>query len=467
MASQRILVLPLTIAAALFMENMDSTVIATSLPAIARDLGTDPVALKLAFTTYLLSLTVFIPISGWVADKFGGKNVFRAAIVIFMVGSIACGQSSSLESLIASRFLQGIGGAMMVPVGRLILLRETPKSQMVDALAWLTIPALIGPLIGPPIGGFITTYFSWRWIFWMNMPIGLLGLYVATRYMPNTFREEPKRLDWLGFLLSSLGLSALVFGSTVIGRDIISPVQTGALVLFGIVCLAFYIRHARRTVHPILDLELLKIHTFRVAVLGGSLFRIGVGAIPFLLPLMLQLGFNYSPVQSGLLTCSAALGSITMKAGASRLLRRFGFRTLLLTNGALAALTISANGLIVSSTPIGFMLALFALGGFLRSLQFTSLNALAYSDIDRPGASAATSFYSVAQQLSLSLGVTLAAVVLEVAQWVRGDVTLVARDFAIAFFVVGGISLLSLLTYLTLLERSGSAVLGKAEEPEV
>ena len=457
-------VLPLIIASALFMENMDSTVIATSLPAIAKDLGTDPVALKLAFTTYLLSLTVFIPVSGWVADTFGGKNVFRAAILVFMAGSIACGQSQSLEWLIASRFLQGIGGAMMVPVGRLILLREIPKSQLVDSLAWLTLPALIGPFIGPPIGGFITTYFSWRWIFWMNIPIGMLGLIVATLYMPDTFREQPRPLDTAGFLLSAAGLSALVFGATIIGRDILAPLQTGALMLFGLLCIMLYVRHASRTENPILDLRLLQLKTFRTAIFGGSAFRLGVGAIPFLLPLMLQLGFNYSPLESGLLTCSAALGSMAMKVAASRLLRRFGFRSLLLLNGTIAALTISANGLVGPQTPIAAMVLLFALGGFLRSLQFTALNALAYSDIGRVEASSATSLYSVAQQLSLSLGVAIAAVVLEFTLWMRGDTVLQAQDFSIAFFVVGTISLCAVFEYLGLKVSSGEAVLVRKEQ---
>lgn len=457
-------VLPLVIASALFMENMDSTVIATSLPAIAKDLGTDPVALKLAFTTYLLSLTVFIPISGWVADTFGGKNVFRAAIIIFALGSIACGQSSSLGGLIAARFVQGIGGALMVPVGRLILLREIPKSQMVDALAWLTMPALIGPLIGPPIGGFLTTYLHWRWIFWMNVPFAIVGLALASRYMTDIFREPPRALDVWGFALSSVGLSTLVFGATIIGRDMLSPLQTAALIIFGLLCMVLYVRHARRVEAPILDLRLLGLNTFRVAVVGGSIFRIGVGAIPFLLPLMLQLGFNYTAAQSGLLTCSAALGSMLMKAGASRLLRQFGFRRLLIANGSIAAVTIAANGMVDASTPIAAMVMLFALGGFLRSLQFTALNALAYSDIGRVEASSATSFYSVAQQLSLAMGVAVAAVVLEVAQWGRGDSTLQAADFAVAFLVVGSISLLPVFEFFRLGNRSGEAVLARGED---
>jgi MFS family permease len=243
--------LPLIVASALFMENMDATVIATSLPAIAEDLGTDPIVLKLAFTTYLLSLTVFIPISGWCADRFGAKHIFRAAIAVFMLGSIASGYSQSLGGLITARAVQGLGGAMMVPVGRLIILREVPKNQMVDALAWLTIPALVGPLVGPPIGGFITTYFDWRWVFWMNVPIGLLGLAVATRYLPEVPPEPVAPLDFRGFLLSALGLSSLVFGFTIMGRDLLPITGQIVLISFGALCLALYVRHAATAKNPI------------------------------------------------------------------------------------------------------------------------------------------------------------------------------------------------------------------------
>ena len=313
-------IIPLVVASALFMENTDSTVIATSLPAIAADLHEDPVILKLAFTTYLLALTVFIPVSGWCADRFGARNVFRAAIAIFTLGSIACGLATSLEGLIAARALQGMGGAMMVPVGRLIILRTVSKSEMVNALALLTIPALLGPVFGPPLGGFITTYFHWRWIFFINVPFGLLGLALATIYMPNIREEGVPPLDAKGFLLSGLGLSSLVFGATVFGRDVLPAHGAEILMVVGAVLTAIYVRHAKRTANPILDLNLLKIPTFRSGALGGNLFRVGVDAIPFLLPLMLQLGFKLTPFQSGSLTFAAALGALTMKFSAARII---------------------------------------------------------------------------------------------------------------------------------------------------
>ncbi len=453
--------IPLIIASALFMENMDSTVIATSLPAMARDLGTDPIVLKLAFTTYLLSLTVFIPISGWCADRFGGRTVFRLAIAVFTLGSIACGATHSLGGLVAARALQGLGGAMMVPVGRIILLRAVPKSELVDALAWLTVPALLGPLVGPPIGGYITTYFHWRWIFWMNVPFGLIAVALATWLMPHTPEVEAPPLDVSGFFLSGIGLSAMVFGFTNVGRELLPPWMPFALMALGATVSLAYVAHARRSPAPILDLRLLRHETFRTSVLGGSLFRIGVGAIPFLLPLMLQLGFGYSPFQSGLLTCSAALGSITMKFGAARLIRHFGFRSLLVVTGLLGCITIALNGLVTAHTPYAVLLLLLLAGGFLRSLQFTALNAMAYSDIDHAGMSRATGLYTVAQQFSLAMGVAMAAVVIEVAQWARGDATVGAEDFSIAFWVVAAVAALSVIAFRRLRPDAGAEVSGR------
>jgi EmrB/QacA subfamily drug resistance transporter len=454
-------ILPLVIASALFMENMDSTVIATSLPTMAADLGVDPVMLKLAFTTYLLSLTVFIPISGWCADRFGARHVFRAAIAVFTVGSVACGLSQSLEGLVAARAVQGLGGAMMVPVGRLILLRTVPKSQLVDALAYLTIPALIGPLIGPPLGGFITTYFHWRWIFWINIPVGLVAIALATALMPDVRANRPARLDGIGFLLSGVGLSSLVFGLTVAGRNLLPGGTAWLLVVIGAVFLLLYIRHARRSPEPILDLRLLRLASFRAGVVGGSLFRIGVGATPFLLPLLLQLGLGLSAFQSGLLTCASVAGAVTMKFTVGRVLKRYGFRSVLVVNGVVSALFIAASAAFTTATPFVVIAAVLLLGGFFRSLQFTALNALSYADLDSAEMSRATSLYTVAQQLSLAGGVALAAFVLETAQQLRGDVSLVPADFSTAFLAVGLVSLLSIFSYRRLPADAGSEVSGR------
>ena len=427
MASARLV--PLTVATALFMENTDSTVIATSLPAIAADLGVDPIALKLAVTSYLVSLAVFIPISGWLADRFGSRTVFRAALAVFMAGSLACAAADSLGGFVAARFLQGMGGAMMVPVGRLVVLRSVPKAELVQALAFLTIPALIGPVIGPPLGGFITTYLDWRWIFFINIPIGLLGIALATLFFENVREPDPPPLDLAGFALSGFGLAALMLGLASGGRHLVPIELSVGCVAAGSLALLAYVVHARRVAFPIIQLGLLRLATFRTSVIGGSLFRVGVGAVPFLLPLMLQLGFGLDALQSGLLTFASAAGALFMKTVAARILRLFGFRAVLTANAVIAALSIAAIGLIGPATPHAVILALLLVGGCFRSLQFTSLNAIAYAEVSNREMSYATSLQGVAQQLSLSAGVALGAAVLEAVGRAHGGAGLRAEDF--------------------------------------
>ena len=305
----RILV-PLIVACALFMENLDATVLSTALPAIARDLHQSPIQLKLALTSYLLTLAVFIPASGWVADRFGTRIIFRLAILIFALGSALCGLADSFGTLVAARAFQGIGGAMMVPVGRLVILRTIPRSELVGALAWLTIPALLGPVLGPPVGGFITTYFHWRWIFWINLPMAVLGMVLATLFVPNVRGETISRFDYLGFVLSGIGLAGLVSASAALDAAGVPLWIVVVLFVVGSILVVLYVFHARRTASPILDLRLLRYPTFRAGIVGGSFFRIGVGAIPLLLPLQLQLGFGMTPLNSGLLTFVAAVGAI-------------------------------------------------------------------------------------------------------------------------------------------------------------
>lgn len=454
--------IPLVVAAALFMENMDGTVIATALPVMAADLGEDPVILKLAFTSYLLSLAVFIPVSGWVADRYGARHVFRAAILVFVLASIWCGAATSLGDLVAARAAQGFGGALMVPVGRLIILRSVPKNELVNALAYLTIPALVGPVIGPPLGGFIATYFHWRWIFWINVPVGILGIVLATLYMPDVRGERIARLDVRGFFLSGLGLASLMFGLTTLGRSLLPEWVAPVLMAAGAVLLVLYWLHQKRIADPMLDLSLFRVQTFRSGVLGGSLFRIGLGATPFLLPLMLQLGFGLDAFRSGLLTFAAALGAMAMKFTASKVLRRYGFRTVLVANAGICALSLAVNGLFTPSTPHWIILSILLVGGFFRSLQFTALNAISYADVARPDMSQATAIASVVQQLSASIGVALAALVLEIVQALRGDATLVAADFSIAFFVMALLALASVLSHAGLPRDAADEVAGRA-----
>jgi EmrB/QacA subfamily drug resistance transporter len=453
-------ILPLVFASALFMENMDSTVIATSLPAIASDLGTDPVALKLAFTTYLLSLTVFLPISSWLADKFGARTIFRLAVAIFTLASISCGSAGSLEYLVVARAVQGFGGALMVPVGRIVMLRTVPKNEYVNAMAWLTVPALIGPLLGPPIGGFITTYFHWRWIFWMNLPFGILGLVLATWLMPNMKDESVASLDVKGFMLSGLGLSLAVFGMTELGQGVFPPIVVFSMIVLGAILIWIYVRHANSVPNPILDISMLRIQTLRISIMGGMFFRIAAGAVPFLLPLMLQLGFGFTPFQSGSITCASALGAVMMKFLAAQSLKRWGYRQLLIFNGWFSSIMMAASGLFTPTTPFIIMIMVLLFGGLLRSLQFTSLNSIAYADVTTQEVGRANGLYTVAQQLSLALGVAVAALTLEAAQFSRGADVLGRSDFSVAFFVVALVGLISTIFFTQLPQEAGANLSG-------
>jgi EmrB/QacA subfamily drug resistance transporter len=458
-------VLPLIVAVALFMDNMDSTVIATSLPAIARALGTNPLALKLAVTSYLLALAIFIPASGWTADRFGARLVFRLAILVFVLGSIGCALSHSLEEFVFARIIQGMGGAMMTPVGRLILVRSIDKRFLVNAMSWVTIPALIGPICGPPLGGFITTYASWHWIFIINVPIGLVGIVLATRYIPDVRAERPDRFDYVGFVLSGLGIGGLAFGLSVMGLAFLPTSLVAALLGVGAISTAAYIVHARRAPAPILDLNLFKLPTFRASIFGGFMFRLGIGALPFLLPLLLQIGFDLTPFQSGLITFTAALGSMFMKAAVAGVLHRFGYRPVLVYNSIISAGFLAACASFVPGMPFAAMIVILLAGGFFRSLQFTSINTIAYAEIEPPLVSRATTLVSVAQQLALSTGVAVGALVVEVTLRLKHGSAMSAWDFPPAFLAVGALTAASGLIFARLPPDAGAELSGRDGAP--
>src|SRR5215471_13775826 len=406
-------IVPLIIAVALFMENMDSTVIATSLPAIATDIGTNPLALKLAVTSYLLSLAVFIPMSGWTADRFGARKVFATAIAVFVLGSIGCALSGSLTDFVVARIVQGMGGAMMTPVGRIVLVRTISKRELVGAMVWVTTPALIGPVLGPPVGGFITTYATWHWIFIINVPIGLLGILLATRYILVIRAEAHQRFDLVGMVLAGLGIGGLAFGLSVLGLNFLPWTIVAGLIIGGACFLAAYLVHAKRTENPVLDLALFRLPTFFASVVGGFIFRLGLGALPFLLPLMLQIGFGMTPFQSGMITFATALGAMGMKWVVTIILRRFGFRNVLVVNSFISAAFLAIYAAFTATTPVALMLVLLFVGGFFRSLQFTCINTIAYADIDPRRIGPATALVSVAQQLAVSSGVAVGAMTVE------------------------------------------------------
>lgn len=458
----KIRIIPLVVATALFMENMDSTILTTALPTIARDLGVDPISLKLAITSYLVALAVFIPISGWVADRIGARTTFRAALAVFMAASIGCAFSNSLGGFVVWRFVQGIGGAMMVPVGRLVIVRSIPKSELVSALATLTIPALIGPMVGPPLGGLIVTVTDWRWIFFVNIPMGLLGIVMATLFFEDR-REAPRPLDVTGFLLTACGLSGLILGFAMIGRHVAPTPVAMAGIVAGAASLALYVRHARRAEAPLLDLRLLSLRTFEAGVVGGTLFRIGVGASAFLVPLMLQLAFGLDALTSGLITFAGAVGALAMKPLAGTILRRFGFRPVLVVNALIASGVLAAIAFVGASTPHLVVSALLLASGFTRSLQFTSLHAISYADVRPDQAGAATSIASVAQQVSLSMGVAIGALALEASQTLNGHAHPQGVDFSAALLVVAAASAASMLAMRRLPEDAGHELAGRGE----
>jgi EmrB/QacA subfamily drug resistance transporter len=460
----RQLLICLIVACAMFMQNMDSTVIATALPVIANSLGESPLRLNVAITCYLLSVAVFVPISGWTADRLGARRVFSAAIIVFTLGSIGCGVSHSLPMLVLSRIVQGMGGAMMVPVGRLVLLKTVSRSELVRAMSYVSLPALLGPVTGPPLGGFIATYGSWRWIFFINIPIGLLGLTLINLFIED-FRETGggRPFDFRGFVLTGIGLASLAFGFETIGRGAVPAGATAGLLVAGAICMTLYVRHARRVEFPVIDLTLMRIPTYAAATIGGFLFRMGMGALPFLLPLMLQVGFGLSALNSGMLTFASAAGAMTMKVGVNQIIRTLGFRNVLIGNAVISAGFLFVYALFKPSTPHVLIFVALLAGGFFRSLQMTSINSLGYADVPAGMLSRATSLTSMCQQLSQTVGVATGAMFLYILLAVRGEAHLTPLDFSIAFAGVACIGMSSVPFFLRMSPDAGAEVSGRGK----
>ncbi len=452
---------PAIIGSALLMQTLDATVLTNALPTMARALGEDPIRLNMTIAVYLLASAIFLPISGWAADRFGAKRIFLLAIAGFALACAACGFAQNLPELLAARVCQGAAGAMMGPVGRLVLLRSTPKHDLVRAMSVLTMPALLGPVIGPPIGGFIVTYASWRWIFFFNLPIAAVGLYLVWRHIVDVREEARPPLDWTGLVLTGLGMAGVVWGFDNLGRGSLPGWVVGAMMAGGLACLLLFVWHARRTAHAILDLELLKIRTFTASVVGGAFMRIGMGATPFILALLLQVAFGLTALQAGLMTFASAAAALVMKTCAPPILARFGFKRTLTVNGVIVAVTFAAYALFQPATPHWLIYGVLLFGGFFRSLQFTSLNGLAFADVDHVQMSRASTMSTMGQQLAQSMGIGMAATLLHASLVHAHAHHLTAAIIAPTFWIIASVALVSVLFFLPLPADAGAGLHGR------
>jgi EmrB/QacA subfamily drug resistance transporter len=452
-------IVPLIVASAFFMENLDGSVINTALPQMANSMGVSAVDMSIGITSYLITLATFIPISGWFADRFGAQRVFGSAVALFTLASVACALSMSLPAFTLARIVQGMGGAMMVPVGRLIVLRVTPKDQLVKVVALITWPGLMAPILGPPLGGFITTYFSWHYIFYLNVPLGLVGLWLIKTFISNASENHKRPLDFMGFILIDLGLATFVMGMESLGNEGLSW-RCGALLL-GCTSLGILAwLHTRRHPAPLLNFSVLRVPTFRIIFFYGSLTRVCIGASPFLAPLMFQVAFGYNAFASGLLLLSAMLGNLGLKPFTPRLLRRFGFRTILLGNGGLAAISALSIGLLGPSSAVPLIVGVMLVYGVSRSMQFTCIQTMAFADVAPEQMSGANTLFSTMAQLTQGVGVAVGATLIHASVYShQGDINHpLPQDFTVAFSCVSLLLGLSLLGYRGLSRDAGCAV---------
>ncbi|HAL40675.1 MAG TPA: MFS transporter [Polaromonas sp.] len=452
--------LPWVVATTLFMEQLDSTIVNTAVPSIAASLHVTPLSLKGVVASYILSLAVGIPVSGWMADRFGTRRVFAWAVALFTLSSVLCGISVSVPMLVAARVLQGMGAAMMMPVGRLAVIRTFPKSELLVAMNFVIIPALIGPLLGPTVGGLIVHWLSWRDIFFVNVPVGLAAQWLIHRYMPDYRSDTSRPLDIVGLVLFGSGTALLSWLLEVFGEHQLDATSAAILLFIAISLLAAYGVHSNRTEYPLLRLALFRVRTFRVSVVGGFVTRLGLGGMPFLLPLLYQLGLGLPAWQSGLLMMPMAAAAMGMKLIAASILARYGYRKVLIVNTLMIGVTVTLFSFVVSGTPVLSIVLLSLAQGFFNSLQFTSMNSMAYADIEGKDTSMASTIASSMQQLSMSFGLASGSLV---TAWYLGNVPQTDR-FAVssalhhAFITLGVLTMLSSLSFWTLRSGDGNAV---------
>ena len=452
--------LPWLVAVAFFMESLDTTILNTAVPSIARALAVAPLSMKAVLSSYTLSLAVFIPISGWMADRFGTRRVFSCAIGLFTLGSLLCGLAGNLPILVACRILQGCGGAMMVPVGRLTLVRTFPKAELIRAMSFVAIPGLVGPMLGPIAGGLIVGYLHWRVIFFINLPIGLFGLYLVFRHLPDYRGENPRPLDFIGLILFGCGISLLayvleIFGETTLSRDTLL-----GLLLVSAIFLAAYGWHATRIEFPLLRLTLFRIRTFRASVSGSFFTRLGIGGIPFLFPLLYQVGLGFTPIQSGLMMMPQAIAAMSLKVTMPRILRRLGYRRVLISNTVILGLMIMLFSTIGAGTPVWLVVIQVFIFGFFTSLQYTSMNTLVYADVAGPQTSSASAIASTVQQMSVSFGIAAASLVTAffIPDRFHTSAPEMIHGIHKTFLVLGGLTVCSALIFSELKKTDGDSV---------
>lgn len=454
----------LVVAVTFFMENLDATVIATALPTMASGFGITPVDMNVGITAYILAVAIFIPLSSWIADRFGARRVFAGAIIVFTLASLLCGLSQNIEMFVLARVLQGIGGALMVPVGRLAVLRNTDKKDLVKMIAVITWPGLVAPILGPLVGGLIVTHASWPWIFYVNLPLGALALAAALWLVPEGREENVRPFDGKGFALLAGACASLLGGLEWLGSQHGNAMLSGlGLVIAGVLLAVWAVHHCRHHAHPLLPLGTVAINTFRVSIFGGSLFRLAISALPFLLPLLFQVGFGLSPVDAGLLVLAVFAGNLAMKPFTTAIMQRYGFRKVLLVNGVIGVVSILACALFTPQTPFAVIAAVLFVGGLSRSMQFTCYNSIGFADVPKERMSEASALFSMFFQLAMGMGVTVAALLLRASMSVQGhELQAQVGDFRIAFIGVAVLGLLALVDVIRLAKDAGGSVLTRA-----
>lgn len=451
----------LVVAVTFFMENLDATVIATALPKMAAGFGVTAVDMNIGISAYLIAVAIFIPLSSWVADRYGARRVFASAIVIFTLASLLCGLSQNLEMFVFARMLQGVGGALMVPVGRLAVLRHTDKKDLVKMIAVITWPGLVAPILGPLVGGLIVTHASWPWIFYINLPLGILALAATLWLVPAGRESNVRKFDGLGFVLLACACALILGGLEWLGAQDGNSLLTGAvLVALGLVFSALAVRHCRNRADALLPLATMKFQTFRASIYGGSLFRLAISALPFLLPLLFQVGFGLSPVDAGSLVLAVFAGNLAMKPFTTPIMQRFGFRTVLLVNGVIGVVSIAACAAFTAQTPFWLIAAVLFLGGLSRSMQFSCYNTIGFADVPKARMSEASALFSMFFQLAMGIGVTFAALLLRMSMAVQGhEIHALPADFRVAFLGVALLGILGLIDVARLPKDAGASVL--------